>query len=79
MPETPPDPKQLGYFFALAQVGLEMVVPVGVGLLLDNYLDWRPWGVIGGAILGLFAGLAHLAVLSQRYDKTVSKPRRDPP
>jgi F0F1-type ATP synthase assembly protein I len=60
----------LGIYFAIAQVGLEMAVPVGVGLFLDNSLDWRPWGVIVGAVLGLAIGLTHLAVLSQRSDKT---------
>jgi F0F1-type ATP synthase assembly protein I len=69
MPDQPPSRRQLGYYVALAQVGLEMVAPIGVGLLLDHYLEWRPWGVIGGAVFGLVAGLAHLVALSQRSDK----------
>jgi F0F1-type ATP synthase assembly protein I len=70
MSETPQDPRELGRYFALAQVGLEMVVPIGLGLLLDDWLAWRPWGVIGGAVLGLMVGLIHLASLSQRQDKS---------
>jgi F0F1-type ATP synthase assembly protein I len=69
MAEQQPDRRQLAYFVGLAQVGLEMAAPAGVGLLLDNYLGWQPWGVIVGAVLGLVAGLVHLVALSQRFDK----------
>jgi F0F1-type ATP synthase assembly protein I len=63
VPQGLPDPKQAGVYFALAQVGVEMVAPVVLGLLLDHYLGWTPWGVIGGAMLGLIGGVVHLVVL----------------
>ena len=66
MPGRPLDPRQLGHYYALAQVGLEMVAPLAVGLALDYCLGWAPWGAIGGAILGLIGGVAHLAVLANR-------------
>src|SRR5207248_5946661 len=68
------DRKELGRYLALAQVGLEMVVPIGVGLALDNYLGWSPWGVIGGAVLGLVGGLAHLVHLAGKADPGPSAP-----
>jgi F0F1-type ATP synthase assembly protein I len=71
MPGEPHDPKEVGRYFALAAVGLEMVAPVVVGLLLDNSLGWTPapWGVTCGAILGLAGGLYHLVILSKQFDR----------
>lgn len=71
VPELP-DRKELGLYLALAQVGFEMVSPIGVGILLDVYLGWSPWGVIGGAVLGLCGGMAHLISLTNRQDQSKS-------
>jgi F0F1-type ATP synthase assembly protein I len=81
MPDNQPDPRELGHYYALAQVGLEMVVPVGVGALLENYFPaWRPWGIVVGAVLGLTTGLAHLVAIMNRWEKKRSqRPRRDNP
>ena len=59
------------------QVGLEMVAPLVLGLVLDHYLGWAPWGVIGGAMLGLFGGVAHLVVIQARSKGPGEQPRRD--
>jgi F0F1-type ATP synthase assembly protein I len=67
-----PDPKEAGNLFALAMVGLEMVVPIGVGYWLDRTLGWSPWGVTAGVILGLGGGLYHLVVLSNRINREES-------
>jgi hypothetical protein len=74
VPGKPLDPKELGHYYALAQVGLEMVAPAGVGLLVDHYFGWQPWGVVVGAILGLIAGLAHLISLTNRPRKSAGTP-----
>ncbi len=79
MPQGPPDQKPMGYYLALSQVGLEMVAPVGLGAVLDHYLDWSPWGVIVGAVLGLVGGLVHLVVLANRFDQDGSGPSRNQP
>src|SRR5690242_569580 len=70
MPEGPPeDPRELGYYLSLAQVGMEMVAPIGLGAILDRYVwDWGPWGLIGGTVLGFVGGLAHLVTLANRQD-----------
>ncbi len=70
MPEGPPeDQKQLGYYFTLAQVGMEIVAPIGLGVWLDQAVwGWAPWGLIGGAVLGFVGGLTHLVVLANRQD-----------
>jgi F0F1-type ATP synthase assembly protein I len=67
MPDKLPDHRELGHYFTLAQVGLEMVVPIGVGVLLDYNFGWAPWGVVSGAVLGLVVGLTHLVALSNRH------------
>jgi F0F1-type ATP synthase assembly protein I len=80
MPTDLPDSKELGHYYALGQVGLEMVVPVVIGLLLEGYFDWRPWGVVVGAVLGLTTGLAHLVAISNRRERNrTSKLPRDNP
>jgi F0F1-type ATP synthase assembly protein I len=78
MSEERPDPKEMGYYFTLATVGLEMVAPIGVGMVLDYYLNWRPWGAVGGVVLGLVGGLYHLIVLANRQNGTApSRSRRE--
>jgi F0F1-type ATP synthase assembly protein I len=61
--------KQMGRLMALSQVGFEMVVPIGLGLYLDNRFGWTPWGVSIGAVLGLVGGLTHLVVMTNRFEK----------
>jgi F0F1-type ATP synthase assembly protein I len=80
MPANLPDPREIGHYYAVAQVGLEMVVPVVVGLLLDARLDWHPWGVVVGAVLGLTTGLGHLVVILNRWEKErPAKSRQEKP
>jgi F0F1-type ATP synthase assembly protein I len=68
-----PDSKELGYYFALGQVGLEMAAPVAIGAGLDHYFGWSPWATVAGAALGLFGGLAHLVTLLNRQDQSDSR------
>ena len=67
LPELP-DRNDMGRYVALSQVGLEMVAPIVAGLLIDHYLDWRPWALIAGAVLGLVGGLVHLVHLLNKMD-----------
>ena len=69
MADNAPKPEDVGRYFALAQVGLEMVAPIVLGLFLDSRLGWTPWGVVVGAVLGLVGGLWHLVLLLNRFDK----------
>src|SRR5947209_16068957 len=69
MPRGPLDPKELGFYFELSQVGMEMVVPIVGGLALDYYLNWAPWGVVVGAVLGLVGGMAHLLAILNRQQQ----------
>ena len=62
----PENSREMGHYFALAQAGIEMVVPIGIGVALDEYLGWSPWCVVIGAILGLTIGLTHLVVMANK-------------
>jgi hypothetical protein len=64
-----PNGKDLGRYVALGQVGLEMVVPIGIGLAVDSYLGWGHWGAVVGTILGFMGGLAHLIVLANKLNR----------
>jgi len=77
MSDNAPTPRDLGRYFALAQVGLEMVLPIVLGVFLDRWLGWAPWGVVVGAVLGLVGGLWHLVLLLNRFDDKDSKSRQD--
>lgn len=78
MPRGAPDPKQLGIYFTLAYVGMEMVAPVVVGLFLDHQFDWTPWGTVSGAVLGFLGGFVHLISILNRPKGPPPQPRDEP-
>jgi F0F1-type ATP synthase assembly protein I len=80
MSNGPLNPKELGFYITLGQVGLEMVVPLILGLVLDSTLGWTPWATVCGAALGFIAGLGHLIWLLNSHNQTKStRPPRDTP
>ncbi len=68
-----PDRRELGIYFSLAQVGLEMVAPLGIGVYLDYLLNSSPWALISGTVLGFVGGLTHLIMLAQKQERDQSK------
>lgn len=79
MPDQPPRSRTLGYVIALSQIGIEMVVPIALGVGLDQWLGTVPWLMIAGVFLGLFGGLAHMMVILRRMDRRDSpQPPRNP-
>ena len=73
MNQDPKQARELGYYFAMSQVGLEMVAPLCLGLWLDYQFDWSPWATIIGAVLGFVGGPIHLIVMAQRIEREQSK------
>jgi F0F1-type ATP synthase assembly protein I len=68
MSKDPLNSKELGYYFSLAQVGMEMVVPLGLGIFLDHAFGWAPWGTVIGFVVGFVGGFIHLLFMVQRHD-----------
>ena len=68
------DPRDVRRYVTLSQVGLEMVAPIGLGLLADYGLGTSPWGVIVGAVFGLSGGLVHLIVFVSKDDPDAPPP-----
>ena len=76
MARQPDSQRDLGSLFALAQTGVEMAAPVGLGLLADNYFGSSPIGVAAGAVIGLAGGLTHMVLMLRRAEQERST---DPP
>jgi len=68
MPPQEPNRRQLGTYFALAQVGLEMVIPIGLGGWVDEQMGSGPWLLVLGVVLGFVLGIVHLVVFARRDD-----------
>lgn len=69
MAEKPVSDRDLGRYFALAQTGVEMVVPVAVGMWLDGRFGWSPWGTAVGAVVGFAGGLTHMVLMLRRDEE----------
>lgn len=47
-------------------LALELCVPMFLGVLIDNTAGTRPWGSLGGLVLGFVTGLTHMIGFSRR-------------
>jgi ATP synthase protein I len=70
------DPRELRRYMTLAQVGWEMVAPIGVGLLLDYFFNSLPWATVVCSVLGFVGGMVHLVMLAQKSN--ADEERRPP-
>jgi hypothetical protein len=73
MPEKPPNARELGFYAALAQVGIEMVAPMVLGIFLDIKFDWTPWATVSGFVFGFVGGFLHLLVLLKQHEEEQKK------
>jgi F0F1-type ATP synthase assembly protein I len=64
-----PDPKDVGRAYGMAQVGIEMVAPIGLGVALDYWLGWTPWATVAGAVFGFVGGLVHLVLMLNKENR----------
>ena len=64
--------KETGAGFGLkisTELVAALVVGVGIGLLVDNYLGTKPFGLIIFFILGAFAGFLNIYRVMRRIEK----------
>jgi F0F1-type ATP synthase assembly protein I len=71
-----PTPREMGYYFALGQVGIEMVVPTVLGNWIDSWLETTPWITIVAAVLGFAAGMIHLILILKQKERDESSGKR---
>lgn len=69
MAATPPPSRSMAYLIALGQVGLEMVVPIALGVIVDRWWGTTPWLMIAGVVAGLLLGFVHMIALLRRLDQ----------
>jgi F0F1-type ATP synthase assembly protein I len=74
-----PMPRDLGYYAAIAQVGIEMVVPAIGGFYLDDWLGTAPWMMIAGAVVGFAGSLIHLFAILRRKARDETSGPKPPP
>lgn len=63
-----PNAKEQRFYFALAQVGTESVVPMILGLFLDYHFGWTPWATVVGFILGFVGGFTHMLMMLKHHE-----------
>jgi len=61
---------------AVSQCGFEMVAPMLVGVLLDNWLGTMPWFTIIFLVFGFAGGLTHIVILSNQINKADEEERK---
>ena len=73
-----PTPREMGYYVALAQVGVEMVVPIVAGYWLDDWLKTGPWITSIAAVIGFVAGMLHLILILRQKERDESSDKKPP-
>ena len=71
-----PTPREMGYYFALVQVGVEMVLPTLLGYWIDSWLETTPWLTIIAAVVGFAGGMIHLIVILRQKERDESSGKR---
>jgi len=71
------DSHKFGLALLLGQTGMEMVAPIGAGVLLDHWLKTLPWLTVIGAVVGFVGGLGHMIFLANRINREDTPPGPD--
>ncbi len=73
-----PTSRDLGNLFAIAGIGLEMVLPAAAGIYLDIWLDTGHWFTTILAVVGFAGGLIHLLAIVNRQEQDESNDKKPP-
>ena len=67
---TPKKENSAGFGFKIStELVAALIVGVGMGLIVDNYLGTKPFGLIIFFILGAFAGFLNIYRVMRRIEK----------
>jgi F0F1-type ATP synthase assembly protein I len=78
VPEQPIPERDIRFYYTLAQTGIEMVIPIGIGALLDYSFGWTPWATLAGAVIGPVVGITHMVRLVNAHEAQKSPPSKGP-
>ena len=73
-----------GLYYALATCGMEMVAPMILGIILDNWLGTTPIFAAITVVVGFVGGITHMVLISNkindadRAERLASTLRKDP-
>ena len=73
-----PKPRELSFYYSLAQIGFEMVVPIALGVFLDDWLGLTPWITSVMAVVGFAGGLLHMVLMLNQRDREDSRTKGPP-
>lgn len=59
----------VGRYYALAQCGMEMVIPTIAGIFVDKWLGTAPIFIILFTVFGFVGGITHIIYLSKAIEK----------
>ena len=51
------------------EIAISLAAPILIGFGIDSYLNTRPWGLLGGVVLGMLSFLVRMIVLIQKLSK----------
>ena len=69
-PKKPKNPINAGFGFKIStEIVAALVVGVSIGLIVDNYFDTQPFGLIFFFIIGAFAGFLNVYRVIRRIEK----------
>lgn len=71
--------KSAGLYYALATCGMEMVAPMILGLLLDNWLGTSPIFAAITIVLGFVGGITHMVLISNQINQVEKAERSKKP
>jgi F0F1-type ATP synthase assembly protein I len=74
-----PTPREMGYYAALAQIGVEMVLPAVFGYYLDEWFGTAPWIMVAAAVFGFAGSLIHLFAILRQKSRDESNDKKPPP
>jgi F0F1-type ATP synthase assembly protein I len=67
--DRPQETKVWALYASIGQIGLEMVLPIALGLLIDYWLGTLPWIGVVGVFVGFIGGFLHLLNLLKKIDR----------
>ena len=67
--DRPSEARVWALYLSIGQIGLEMVVPIGLGLLVDRWLGTLPWFGVAGVFVGFIGGFLHLLNVLKKIDR----------